>query len=102
MRNNIKSPELCKRVISTRHSGSKCSTKINQNQQLAVFNQYWSIGSHNGRMAFVKRCIIISKKQVTKSDATKNRRFMCTCTVVIVGVCKSCLLKILDETDAFF
>lgn len=89
---------------------NKCKEKIDDTVRQKIFDEYWSLGTYDKRVAYVASLINIKETAITRNKvddgkATKNRLHTYVYHFEIngqrIGVCKSCFMNTLDETEKF-
>lgn len=86
-----------------------CSRKVDNETQKILFQDYWSLGSYNKRVAYSASLITIEDKKTEKKNQTgivrKKREFSCKYHFKINGklleVCKGCFQKTFDVSNKF-
>lgn len=86
----------------------KCKTYLSIDIRKSIFDEYWSLGSHDKRVAFIANLINSKEKQVTrkrKAESLKNREITLEYFLEVNGkrisVCKDCFCRTLDEKQKF-
>ncbi|KAK3907801.1 Halomucin [Frankliniella fusca] len=96
-----KPPHVCK--ISR-----KCHEHINEENGRRIFSEYWSLGDHNKRVAYVAARIEwsgIDRKRLRIEDSNRekeqNFKYFLEVNKKRIQVCRSTFLNTLSETDRF-
>ncbi|CAH0560475.1 unnamed protein product [Brassicogethes aeneus] len=87
----------------------KCRERLEEENRLSIFEDYWKLSSHDKRAGFVAGLIDVKSKSLEKkkqpNKTHKNREWTYLYKFNVKGgqvsVCKNCFLKTLDETPKF-
>lgn len=97
-----------RRIKPLKNCRKKCGLVLDEDIRKELFEEYWSLGSHDKRVVFVANLINIEEKQVCrkrKPDSLKEREVTYKYFFEIhgkrVSVCKDCFTKTLDEKEKF-
>lgn len=88
---------------------NKCKNILNENIREEIFTEYWSLGTHDKRVAFISGLVGVEETKITRKKIvgkpTKNRNITYIYKFCIQGeykvVCKSCFCHTLGETEKF-
>ncbi|XP_030757047.1 uncharacterized protein LOC115882918 isoform X2 [Sitophilus oryzae] len=88
---------------------NKCKNVLSDKIRNTIFEEYWSLGSHDRRVAFIAGLVGIQEKNITRKKIegrpTKNRINTYKYKFIIHGeeisVCKTCFCNTLGETEKF-
>lgn len=99
-----------RRTVELTSCRMKCKDRIPLCDRQAIFTEYWQMGSHSRRSAYMASLMEIQDKaseRIRSSDPDKQKfRFKTYKYCLSVNgksepVCRGCLLKILNESDNF-
>lgn len=96
----------CRELLNCRLT---CKNRITEEKRQQVFKEYWAQSNFNKRIHFLARLITTEEKKTEKrkmdNKKHKNRqvshKYFLPVDGQLVTICKTCLLKTLDETNRF-
>jgi hypothetical protein len=83
----------------------KCNERISADVQETLFNQYWALGKYDKRLSYLSQLIVSKSKTKVLVNPKKIRLQSFDYNVNVedsyIKVCKTCFVKIFDETRGF-
>lgn len=86
----------------------KCKEWLTEDVRNAIFEEYWTQGTHDKRVNFIAKCVTsaeVETRRKRKETSSKERNITYNYSFEINGqrrkCCKKCFQSTLDETDKF-